>query len=251
MSTENINSKVRLDSWLVKQGFFQSRDRAAEAIKNAQIEVNGRVVTKPALAISDTDVVKILKGDFDFVGRGALKLKAAVEAFGLNINGKICLDIGVATGGFSDFLLQSGAEKVYGVDIGEGQIAPKIKDNPKFVFRNFTDAANLTADDFSENLDLIVVDVSFVSIVKFLPVLPRLLGENSWGVVLIKPQFETEKAHSGVVKDKKLIQKILLKLEKQFMEAGLKIKNSLPSPILGKEGNQEYLWLVKSAKTFN
>lgn len=239
--------KPRLDAWLTERGFFKSRDRANEAIRNGQIEVNGQVVKKPAWKVGDEDRVKLLQGDFAFVGRGALKLQAAVKQFNLKVADLICLDIGVATGGFSDYLLQQGAAKVYGVDIGKGQIDSELLANQRFVFRNFTDATKLTSQDFPEKLNLIVIDVSFISILKFLPALVDLMQADTVLIPLIKPQYELGKSHQGVVKDQKIIQKTLKNLQVAFEEVGLKIKEKLASPVLGKEGNQEYLWLVKKS----
>lgn len=241
----DLSNKDRLDAWLVARAYFKSRDRANEAIKNGQVEVNGKIMGKPAFRIGDGDVVRLLKKDFAFVGRGALKLKAAVEEFGIKITGKICLDIGVATGGFSDYLLQNGAAKVYGVDIGKGQIVSELLNDQRFVFRNFTDATKLKSVDFPDQFDLIVIDVSFVSIEKFLSALQDLMSYKTVLLALIKPQFESGQSHSGVLKNQKIIQRVLSRVKEKFTAANFQIEKTLPSPVLGKEGNQEYLWLIK------
>ncbi len=237
----------RLDHFLVREGYFQSRDRAKEAIKSGQVEVEGRIIRKPAFSVTAGQTVKILKSDFSYVGRAALKLKAAVEDFQVPVKDRVCLDIGVATGGFSDYLLQAGARRVYGVDVGEGQIAPKILANPKFIFRNKTDARTLRTTDFEEALDLIVIDVSFVSITKFWVVLADLIGPQTDIIALIKPQFELGKRHFSNLKNQKAVQEILDEVKLRAGENGLKVVQEIPSPILGKEGTQEYLWLIRKS----
>ncbi len=235
---------IRLDLWLVREGFFQSRDRAKEAVKNGQVMLNGLVVRRAARSVSGGDDVRVLQPDYGFVGRGALKLRAAVEVFQLDIEGKVCVDMGVATGGFSDYLLQHGALRVYGLDIGEGQIASKVLHHPGFVFRNHTDAAKVTRSDFPEPIDLIVVDIAFVSIERFFPAIADLLQCGGVAVLLIKPQFELGRPHAGVLRDEKVIMGILKNIQTELLKTGMVLKNRIKSPILGKEGNQEYLWLV-------
>jgi 23S rRNA (cytidine1920-2'-O)/16S rRNA (cytidine1409-2'-O)-methyltransferase len=239
---------MRLDQWLVQTGKFKSRERAKEAIEKQLIKVSGRIISKPAFEVAEGMDVQLLQPDFDFVSRGGLKLAAALTEFAVPVKGLVTLDIGVATGGFTEALLKAGAEKVYAVDIGEGQLDPKILADSRVVFRNQTDARKLQPKDFSEQLDLIVIDVSFISITALLPALLRISGPATRIIVLIKPQFELGKAHSGVIKDQKIIQQILSKLSPAFVQSGLEILKEMPSPILGKEGNQEFLWLLKKLK---
>lgn len=241
------NESGRLDVFLVKRGFFRSRDRANKAVREGQIKVNGRVVNKPALVVSVKDNCEILQGDFNFVGRGALKLEAALDEWKVEVRGMVCLDIGVATGGFSDLLLQRDAAKVIGVDVGEGQIAAEVLKNKKFEFRNFTDATTLERKDFLEVPDLIVVDVSFVSVERFFAALLDVSSEKTTMLVLVKPQFETGRSHDGVIHDKYLIRKILAKIEVTMNETGLQLIKSMPCPVKGKKGNQEYWWMVRKA----
>jgi 23S rRNA (cytidine1920-2'-O)/16S rRNA (cytidine1409-2'-O)-methyltransferase len=244
---KNFDLDERLDHYLVKEGFFQSRDRAKEAIKSGQVEVGGKIIRKPAFSVASGLNVKILKADFSYVSRAALKLKAAVEDFQVPVADRVCLDIGVATGGFSDYLLQAGARKVYGVDVGDGQIVPKISSNPRFIFRNRTDARTLRPADFAESLDLIVIDVSFISIVKFFEALIELSASSTDLIALIKPQFEMGLGKSNRLGNQSQVQKILDQIKVQAQENGFKVIQEMPSPILGKEGTQEYLWLMRKS----
>lgn len=241
---DNNNLSQRLDARLVKAGWFKSRDRAKEAIKAGHIKVDGLVQKKVSAPVFSFSKIEVLVPDFPFVGRAALKLKAALEQFRIDVAGKVALDIGVATGGFSDLLLSSGASKVFGVDVGEGQIDPKLLANSKFVYRNFTDARDLQSRDFDEELDLIVIDVSFISIRAFIPAIKRLAVQKTKIIVLVKPQFELGPESGRLLKNKKLVQRELEKIALEFSQAGLIVLAEMDSPVLGKEGTQEYLWLV-------
>ncbi len=235
---------MRLDQYLVKKGFFRSRDRAQEAVRAGLVMVAGLVKLKPAFELNG-EKVELERGDFDYVSRGALKLEGALKEFGISPKQKICLDIGVATGGFTDLLLKNAAQKVYAVDIGQGQLAPELINQEKLVFRNHVDARELQKKDFTEELDLIVIDVSFVSILQLGEALKRIADKNTDIIALIKPQFELGQRHKGVINDEKIIKKLLLKVARGFNEFGFEIRKEMLSPIKGKEGNQEYLWLLK------
>jgi len=236
---------MRLDHWLVSQGHFRSRDRAKEVILAGKIEVDQKIVLKPATEILDTTVVKVLQADNPYVSRGAVKLEGALKEFRVDVTDKVCLDVGVATGGFTDCLLRSGAKKVYAVDIGEGQLAEVILADQRVVFRNHCDARELKLADFQEILDVVVVDVSFISVTALIPALKLICTADTQLIVLIKPQFELGEKHSGVIRSEHVRRKILVKLRETFTSENFQIKKEMLSPILGKEGNQEYLWLLK------
>lgn len=238
---------MRLDQFLVQRGDFKSRERATQAVRDLAVSVNGKVVSKPALAVEEKDKVVVLVADFAYVSRGGLKLEAALKEFRIEPAGLVCLDIGVATGGFSDCLLRNAAQKVYAVDIGKGQLEASLLVNKKLIFRNETDARDLKKEDFEENLDLIVIDVSFISATLLFDALKRISNKDTKIIALIKPQFEYGSKHPGVFKDTKVIQEILKKLRPKWREAGFEIIKEMPSPILGKEGNQEFLWLIKNS----
>lgn len=233
---------MRLDVYLVQEGYCQSRDRAKAFIAEGHCSVNGRVVTKPAYSVRQNDDVQLLAEDIPYVGRGGLKLEGALEAFDLHPEGTIALDVGVATGGFTDCLLQRGARKVYAVDVGKGQLADRLKHDDRLIFMPNKDARDLVTGDFPDQFDLIVVDVSFISVTKLLAALKTIGQPKTDYVFLIKPQFETGRPHSGVLKDEKLLQRTLKDVEKVFEEAGYVLVQTMDSPIRGKEGNREFLW---------
>lgn len=232
----------RLDHYLVRNGWFRSRDRAKQAIVSGKISLNGTPVRKPAAEIGPDDLLHVAGGDFPYVSRAALKLEAALDSFAVDPRGLTVLDIGVATGGFSQLLLEKGAARVYGVDVGRGQIAQQLLQNPRFVFRNQTDARSLRREDFPELPDLIVVDVSFLSIEALLPALARLAGPATRMIVLIKPQYEMGPGQRRNFAEGDLRRR-LSAIRASFVLAGLAVQKELPSPLKGKEGTQEYLWL--------
>lgn len=240
---DKMESKERLDTFLVRKGYFISRDRANEAVKQGFVVVNGKVIVKPAFLIDDKHRVKLLGEDFDYVSRAALKLKSAVQRFGINVDGKICLDIGVATGGFSDYLLSEGAALVYGIDVGEGQISSKLVNKKNFVFKNFTDARDLVPGDFSKRPELIVIDVSFISITKLIPILKSFFCGGVEIIALIKPQYEVGK--NIKLTDSKKVEKVLFNIKSLFEKEGLQVVNEMPSAVSGKSGTQEYFFLIR------
>jgi 23S rRNA (cytidine1920-2'-O)/16S rRNA (cytidine1409-2'-O)-methyltransferase len=227
-------------------GFVRSRERAKELIQEGKCLINGKPILKSAYNFDEEgDRLEFLEHDFVFVGRAALKLEAALDEFSLDVKGKVIVDVGVATGGFSDSLLRRGAHKVFGVDVGKGQLKAEIAENPKFVFVN-KDVRLLESQDFPDGVDMVVVDVSFISLRMVFPSLVRLFGYQKEidYIFLIKPQFELGKKHSGVIKDPKELQRVLRELEDYFQGNGAQIIQTMASPIRGKEGNQEYLWYL-------
>lgn len=237
---------MRLDLYLVKKGFFRSRDRAQQAVRDGLVMVAGKIKTRPSFDLTG-EKVEVLTTDFPYVSRAALKLEAALQEFGLKVDRQVCLDIGVATGGFSDLLLRSGAQKVYAVDVGEGQLAAELLGNSKLIYRNFTDARDLQRETFQEKLDLIVIDVSFISVIQLIPALQRIADTETQIIALIKPQFELGIRHDGVITDQKILVKIQQKVRGAFLDAGFQIKAEMDSPIKGKEGNQEFLWWIRKS----
>jgi 23S rRNA (cytidine1920-2'-O)/16S rRNA (cytidine1409-2'-O)-methyltransferase len=235
---------MRLDQFLVQKGLAKSRERAKQLIEESGCLINGKLIKKASFAVAETDIVILQGEDFEYVSRAGLKLEAALKEFRVDVKDMVALDIGVATGGFSQCLLKFGAEKVYGVDIGEGQIAPELLKEKNFVFRNQTDGKKLQAGDFAERIDLIVVDVSFVSILGFLSAFKSLMSDSTVLIALIKPQFEKGERHGGVIKSEHELKKILAEVDQGFREAGFSILKKMPSPIKGKEGNQEFLWKI-------
>ena len=237
---------MRLDLYLTKNGYTKSRDRAKDIIKEGYCWVNGEAVVKPSYNVSHGDEIVMKKNDFSYVSRGGLKLEAALKEYKINVGGKTALDVGCATGGFTDCLLQAGVGKVYALDVGKGQIEDKLQNDERVVCLLGQDVRDVKQDDFTEILDLIVVDVSFISVEAVLGALAKIGTKNKTDYVfLIKPQYEVGKKHKGVLKDSALIEEILAKVRGAFEKNGFKIRKEISSPILGKDGNREFLWRVR------
>ena len=247
-------SKVRqrLDAELLRRGFFQTRARAQAAVMAGVVLVNGAVQTKAGQQVTEDAVLELLKDDCPFVSRGGLKLKAALEYFKLDPANKICMDVGASTGGFSDCFLQSGAAKVYALDVGKGQLEDKLKKDTRLVFLQDTNARFLTAEVLPEKPQLAAMDVSFISLkLVLLPVLSCLSKPGAL-VALIKPQFELtpEKVPGGLVKEEGDRQAAVAGVREFFVssgakKAGWKDGGVFESPVRGAaKGNVEYLWLI-------
>lgn len=239
----------RLDSELVSRGLARSRERAKEMINSGSISVNGRTAKKPSDEVKETDEIVSCEQDI-FVGRGALKLEKAAEEFGLDFSGRVCLDIGASTGGFTDLMLQRGAARVYAVDVGHGQLAEKLRNEPRVVNMEGTDIRELTAEDIGGKADIISVDVSFISITKILPKVYELLADGAAAAVLIKPQFEAGRSDvgkRGIVKDRKVHLRVLTEIDSFARSIGFVTEKYTYSPVRGGSGNIEYL--VKLRKT--
>lgn len=237
---------MRLDQFLVKTGDYKSRDRAKEAVLSGVCIVNGVIVKKPAYSVGDDDEVIVHGVDIPYVSRGGVKLEAALREFGIDVDGKVGLDVGVATGGFTDCLLQKGARLVYAVDVGKGQLVDELKKDDRVIFMPETDARNLDSRMFLEKIDLVVVDVSFISVLRILSALKQTFdSENLDFVFLIKPQFEVGEKYSRILRDKKKVERILEKVRVGFEEEGFRIMAEMESPITGKDGNREFLWHVR------
>lgn len=222
---------MRIDSYLSENGYFSSRSKAAIAIKRGLVTVNGQVVSKVSLEVSDEDEIKLLN-ELKFVSQGGYKLDKAITDFDLEVSGLIFADIGASTGGFTDCLLQRGAKKVYAVDVGENQLDATLFQSEKVVVMDKTNARYLELENFDEKLDGIVVDCSFISLKTLLPTFDRLLND---GIVLalIKPQFECGKkflGKSGILKDKKIRQQVVLDVISAASTLGFFVKGLSKAP---------------------
>ncbi|MGI6038093.1 MAG: TlyA family RNA methyltransferase [Limnochordia bacterium] len=237
-------AKIRLDQLLVQQGLAPSRARAQGMIMAGEVMVDGQRITK-AGAKYEQDVEIILQGqDLPFVSRGGLKLAKALDEFAIDVQDKIVLDIGASTGGFTDCLLQRGAKQVYAVDVGYGQLAWKLRCDPRVVVMERTNIRYLEADQLDPKPHLATIDVSFISITKFLERLSSLLRPQGSIVALIKPQFEAGRelvGKKGVVRDREVHEKVLTHLMLAAQEHGWSTVNLTYSPITGPEGNIEFL----------
>lgn len=241
---------MRLDQYLVTNEIIKSRERAKEHIKNGDIKVNGTVVTKPAHDISDSDKVDFTGEKLKYVGRGGLKLEKAVSCFGIELEGKICLDIGASTGGFTDCMLQNGAAYVYAVDVGSDQLDESLRSNPKVRNMEKTNIVDAIVSDFSPLPDFISADVSFVSLKHIIPKITEFLFASNDGeaVLLIKPQFEAGKKNigkNGIVKDRKVHVAVINDIISFCAGSGLAVKGIAYSPVSGGDGNIEYLLNLK------
>jgi 23S rRNA (cytidine1920-2'-O)/16S rRNA (cytidine1409-2'-O)-methyltransferase len=236
--------KSRLDQVLVARGLFESREQAQRAIMAGEIKVGTRVAAKASeLIASEADIS--VTAPPKYVGRGGFKLEAALDAFDINVNGRIALDIGASTGGFTDCLLQRGAEKVYAVDVGHDQLAWKMRNDPRVVVLEKVNARFLSREHIPKLVDICAIDVSFISLTLILPSAFDLVTPDGVIVALIKPQFELQRedvGRGGVVRDPalhKLAQRKIL----EFVTNGLRqiVVGVIPSPITGTDGNQEFL----------
>ncbi|MBL8229096.1 MAG: TlyA family RNA methyltransferase [Bryobacterales bacterium] len=238
-------AKQRVDQLLVERGLAESREKAQALLLAGEVLVNGQRVDKPGRAIP-TDAQLEVTGRLPYVSRGGLKLEAALKAFEVDAAGKVCLDIGASTGGFTDCLLQHGALRVYAVDTGAGQIDWKLRSDPRVILREQSNARHLTPEDIGEPADLLVCDVSFISVTLLLPRFPALLRPNAVMIILIKPQFEVGKGmvgKGGIVRDAGLRHEACEKVRRCAEALGCQTA-MIPSPILGTEGNQEFLLYV-------
>ena len=243
-------SKERLDVLLVSRGLFESRQKARAEIMAGNILVGNQKLEKAGSLVDDDAEVVILKKDFPYVSRGALKLLKGIEAFGLEVEGKICLDIGASTGGFTEVLLLHGAELVYAVDVGYNQLAWKLRDDSRVRSMEKTNGRNLTPEQLDgRTMDLVVTDVSFISLEKILPAANACLKEGGLMVALIKPQFEAGKGEvskKGIVTDPKTHIKVIEKIAAfACSEAGFSVLDLSRSPIKGPKGNVEFLVLLR------
>lgn len=244
--------KQRLDLYLVENNYFESREKAKAMIMSGDVFINGQRVDKPGHLIKQDEKLKIeIKGSkLKFVSRGGLKLEKAVEKFGIDLKGKICLDIGASTGGFTDCMLQNGAKKVFAVDVGYGQLAWSLRTDNRVVNLERTNIRYLEEDKIDSEIDFVSVDVSFISLKLVLPVIKKFLKSGGSAVCLIKPQFEAGKdkvGKKGVVRDKKVHEQVVREiLEFIVGEVGFDVVDLDFSPIKGPEGNIEYLVYIKN-----
>jgi 23S rRNA (cytidine1920-2'-O)/16S rRNA (cytidine1409-2'-O)-methyltransferase len=237
-----MKDQRRIDQLLVERGLAESREKARALVLAGQVIIDGRKETKAGHSVAAESRIEVLAQP-RYVSRGGLKLEAALEQFHINVQDKICLDVGASTGGFTDCLLQHGALRVYAIDVGTGQLDWKLRNDPRVIAREQVNARYLTCDHAPEPIDLAVCDVSFISITMILPALPPLLASEGEMVILVKPQFELERRQvgkGGIIRDAELRRLACERVEAAVGALGFEWQ-IMPSPILGAEGNQEYL----------
>ena len=242
------NRRMRLDQALVERGLCASREKAKRAVMAGQVRVNGQVAHKSSESVSFQDQIA-LEGPERFVSRGGHKLEHALEHFGIDVRGWVAIDIGASTGGFTDCLLQHGASKVYAVDVGQGQLAWKLRQDSRVVVMEKTNARQLSPAQFGAGfkpVDLVVIDCSFISLRKIVPPSIALLRASGKIVALIKPQFEAGKSEAdkgaGVIRAAEVHQRVLKELAAFAATLpSLRWIDTSPSPLLGPAGNREFL----------
>ncbi len=240
--------KERADALLVLRGLCDSREQAKRLILAGEVRSGDRVIDKPSTQLVE-DAPLDIKDKPRYVGRGGLKLEAALAAFGIDPTGWICMDVGASTGGFTDCLLQHGAAKVHAVDVGTNQLVWKIRNDPRVVAKEQFNARHMTPADIGESVRLAVMDLSFISLTKVLPAVFPILDESGSVVCLIKPQFELQRediTKGGIVRDPELHHRAVEKIREFITANGREWRGLIPSPITGMDGNQEFLaWIGK------
>ena len=236
--------KERLDVLLVKKGLASSREKAKAIIMSGIVFVDGQREDKAGSTFDEKQQIIIKGKTLKYVSRGGLKLEKAMDNFGISLEGKVCMDVGASTGGFTDCMLQNGAIKVYSVDVGYGQLDWKLRNDERVVCMERTNMRYMTEDDIEEKASFVSIDVSFISLTKILPAVSRILETEGQVVVLIKPQFEAGRekvGKKGVVRDPKVHEEVIEKICDFASSNGFLLLHLDYSPIKGPEGNIEYL----------
>lgn len=240
--------KKRLDLVVVEKRLVHSRQRAQALIMAGKVLVNSRIVDKPGTPVSPEAHIVLLGEDHPYVSRGGLKLEKALHTLGIDINSFVCLDVGASTGGFTDCLLQHGAGRVYAVDVGYGQLAWKLRQNPRVVVIERMNIRYMQPETLPQLVDLVTIDVSFISLKKVIPEILKFMKKSAGILALVKPQFEVGKRNvgkGGVVRDPVLHAQVIEDLSDFFMKKHLLNEWVITSPILGPKGNREFFISLK------
>jgi 23S rRNA (cytidine1920-2'-O)/16S rRNA (cytidine1409-2'-O)-methyltransferase len=241
--------KQRLDVILVNKGYAASREKAKAIIMSGNVFVKGQREDKAGSVFEEEGIDLLVKGNMlKYVSRGGLKLEKALEVFPIKLEGRVCMDIGASTGGFTDCMLQNGASKVYAVDVGHGQLDWKLRSDERVVCMEKTNFRYMKPGDIDESLDFASCDVSFISLSKILPPAYELLKDDAYMVCLIKPQFEAGRekvGKKGVVRDRSVHEEVILNVLGYAGSAGFEVRGLTYSPVKGPEGNIEYLCFLK------
>lgn len=244
--------KIRLDVAVFEKGFAPSREKAKAVIMAGQVYVNNQKADKAGTEIKEDDIVEVRGNTLKYVSRGGLKLEKAMQEFPISLEGRICMDVGASTGGFTDCMLQNGAVKVYSIDVGYGQLAWKLRCDERVVNLERTNFRYADEEIIKDKIDFSSVDVSFISLKHILPNLNRLLAENGSAVCLIKPQFEAGRekvGKKGVVREKSVHLEVVNNIIDIALENGFSVCGLQFSPIKGPEGNIEYLVYLKKSNS--
>ena len=233
---------LRLDRWLVAHGYAETRGRAQWLIETGLVWVRGRSCRKPSLVVADPSQVEVRGDGLPYVSRGGLKLERALRAFRVDVAGLVALDIGASTGGFTDCLLQHGARRVYALDVGIGQLAAKLREDPRVISLEGRNIRTFPAAELPEAVELITVDVAFISLVHVLPLLPAFLGPRGHVIALLKPQFEVGVEHvgrGGIVRDPRRQVLAMRRVVSVAEAAGFRVIQTVDAPCLHARGNRE------------
>ena len=238
---------MRIDLLLVDQGFFSSREQAQRAVMAGSVYYNGSLIDKAGTAVLPEGTI-LVKGDpCPFVSRGGLKLESALEEFGMEVAGKVALDAGASTGGFTQCLLQHGASRIYAVDVGYGQLAWNLRQDERVQVLERTNLRYLTTGELGAQVDLVTLDLSFISLLKVLPAVKALLKPGGEVLALVKPQFEAGRQHvgkGGIVKDPAVQRSVLEQVAAGACQLGFQVRGATYSTVPGADGNIEYfIWL--------
>lgn len=247
----DLTKKERLDCLIFDRGLAESREKAKAIIMAGSVYVNGQKQDKPGTILPDNASIEVRGDKLPYVSRGGLKLEKALSAFPIELEGKTVMDIGASTGGFTDCMLQNGAGKVYAVDVGYGQLAWKLRTDPRVVNLERTNVRYLTDEQVPEPMDFFSVDVAFISLRLVLPVARRFLKDNGFAVCLIKPQFEAGRENvgkKGVVRDKNIHVQVIHEVTGFAREIGFSTLGLTYSPVKGPEGNIEYLLFLQKSE---
>ncbi len=236
------SDKERLDRLLARRGLFASREQARRAVMAGRVEVDGRRVDKPGTAVAATADIRLSGPPRRFVSRGGDKLADALDRFGIDPAGWTCLDVGASTGGFTDCLLQRGAARVYAVDVGYGQLDQRLRRDPRVVVMERVNARHLRPDALPERVQLVTVDVSFISLAKVVPALHPLVAPGGLLLALIKPQFEAgrrEVGKGGVVRDPEVRARVVRRVAEELAAIGFRLRDIVDCAVRGAKGNLE------------
>ena len=241
--------KERLDVLMVQRSLAESREKAKALIMSGIVYVNGQKEDKAGTSFDDTAQIEVRGSTLKYVSRGGLKLEKAMSHFGVELEGKVCMDVGASTGGFTDCMLQNGAVKVYSVDVGHGQLAWKLRNDDRVVCMEKTNIRYVTPEDIGDRIRFASIDVSFISLTKVLGPVKALLTEDGQIVCLIKPQFEAGRekvGKKGVVREKSVHLEVIRMVIQYALSIGFEVLNLEYSPIKGPEGNIEYLLYLQN-----
>lgn len=236
-------SRIRLDQLVLDKGLAPSRERAKAVVLAGLVSVGGAVVTKAGTLVDQDADVTLQAPDHPYVGRGGVKLAHALDTFGIAVSGREALDVGASTGGFTDVLLQRGAARVVALDVGHGQLDWRLRNDPRVVVIEKFNARHLTLADLPGPMDIVVIDVSFISLRQILPAVATVLRAGADVVALVKPQFEAgrDEVRKGIIRDPAVHERVLAEVTAAGAEVGLTRVGSTPSPITGQKGNVEFL----------